>query len=167
VLAAWVYLLGTDTWWSEERRGLVHVFSTGGVVRVHQEHQSKLIDRTVVALRQTPPDSMILDMTASPMLFVLADRLGHGALDTVMPGVFLEPDEEKRFLAQLQASPPSLVVWSDVPFDRMEERDKHTYAPLVTDWVLEHYPRPPWPWDRMPRWYVRLPSDPVGGDAGR
>jgi hypothetical protein len=73
------------------------------------------------------------------MLLVASDRLGPGYRDVVMPGTFVDSEEEVRFLRLLEASPPSLVLWPLKVFDAMPERSIRRFAPRVVKWVLTRY----------------------------
>jgi len=90
-------------------------------------------------LEWSKPGERILDLTASPMLHVASDRLGYGYRDVVMPGTFVDPEEEVRFLKLLEASPPPLVLWPLRVFDQMSERSIRRTAPRVVKWVLARY----------------------------
>lgn len=89
--------------------------------------------------RWTEPGDRILDMTASPLMHVLSQRRGPGYLDVIMPGTFLNSEEELAFLRLLQADPPALVIWPPLPFDWRAERAVEAVAPIVSRWVLRHY----------------------------
>ena len=73
------------------------------------------------------------------MLLVVTDRLGPGYRDVVMPGTFVDPEEEVIFLKRLEASPPALVLWPLRVFDAMPERSIRRSAPRVVKWVLTRY----------------------------
>jgi hypothetical protein len=100
----------------------------------------KNIDPRVEEIRRwTGPDDRILDMTASPLIYVLSQRRGPGYFDMIMPGTFLNREEELAFLSLLQADPPALVIWPPLPFDRRPDRAVQVVAPVVSRWVLRNY----------------------------
>jgi hypothetical protein len=137
--AAWVLLSGADLWLSEERRGVHPVTSTAGVVRIPNRELAELWDDLVAGLKRLPPDSQVLDLTVSPMLYVLSDRLGPGEFDVVMPGTFLDDDEEKSFVQHLRRSPPGGLV---LPQDMDEGGRSALSAPWLWRWVRSHYGDP-------------------------
>jgi hypothetical protein len=155
VFAVWVGLSAPDVMLIEKRRGVHPLAATGGAIRVAALHQASLVDSTVAAMRKTPRDTPILDVTASPILFVLADRRGYGELDLIMPGTFLDEAEETRFVQKLEASPPPLVIWPLLPFDLDPQRFPHAYAPQIDRFVADHYARD----GRPRRWLWLRPSD--------
>ena len=73
------------------------------------------------------------------MLHVVSDRLGSGYRDVVMPGTFVDHEEEVRFLRLLEAAPPALVLWPLRVFDAMPARSIRGSAPRVVKWVLARY----------------------------
>ncbi len=154
VFFSWGWLMSTDLYFTEARRGVEPLASTEGRIRVGGRYQARLIDSTVEAMRSAPAGEAILDMSASPMLFVLSGRRGPGGLDVVMPGTFLVPEEESGFLARLEADPPPLVVWPLLPFDGIDEQVPERYAPRISDFVHGRYARegPP------RRWFVMRPN---------
>lgn len=138
-LAVWVMLLGTDMYFPYARRGGVPIQSLGGRIEVSETKQAKLTDLVVRRLKLTSPDAKILDLTASPVYLLLADRQGYLGYDLVMPGTFITDAEEQGFLAQIQRDPPDLVIWSKPPFDRDPAKSMHITAPKITAWILARY----------------------------
>ncbi len=127
----WIFLLGVDMMFDnpfmnlEPDREMPVTWS-----------QQKRIDK----IREwSKPREQILDLTASPMLQVATDRPGYGYRDVLMPGTFVDPEEEVRFLRLLEASPPPLVLWPLKVFDEMPERSIRKIAPQVVKWVLARY----------------------------
>jgi 4-amino-4-deoxy-L-arabinose transferase-like glycosyltransferase len=127
----WIFLLGVDMMFDNpfmnmELKGQMPVTWS----------QQKRIDK----IRDwSHPRDPILDLTASPMLQVATGRPGYGYRDVVMPGTFVDPEEEVRFLRLLEASPPALVLWPLKVFDEMSERSIRKTAPQVVKWVLARY----------------------------
>jgi hypothetical protein len=129
--ALWVVLLGVDMMFR-------YPFSV-----LPPEHnplitwsQQKRVDKIQ---QWSQPGERILDLTASPMLHVAADRPGYGYRDVVMPGTFVTGEEEKQFVGLLEADPPALVLWPLRVFDAMPERSIRRSAPRVVKWVLSRY----------------------------
>jgi hypothetical protein len=129
--ALWVFLLGVDMMFR-------YPFSV-----LPPDHnplitwsQQKRVDKIV---EWSQPGQRILDMTASPMLHVASDRPGYGYRDVMMPGTFVNGDEEARFVRLLEADPPALVLWPLRVFDAMPERSIRRSAPRVVKWVLARY----------------------------
>lgn len=89
--------------------------------------------------RFTRPGETILDLSASPMLYVLSQRNGPGFADTVMPGTFRDTEEEARFVERLRADPPALVLEAREPFDRRPENELSISMPLLAAWVEDNY----------------------------
>lgn len=93
--------------------------------------------------RFTEEGETILDLSASPMLYVLSERNGPGFADTVMPGTFRDSEEEARFVERLRADPPALVLEAKKPFDNRPENDLDRSMPLLAAWVEENYRKGP------------------------
>jgi hypothetical protein len=127
----WIYVLGVDMMFD-------YPYSMPGPASKDSVtwSQQKRIDKI---LQWSKPGDRVLDLTASPMLLVVSDRLGPGYRDVVMPGTFVKPEEEARLIALLEASPPPLVLWPLVVFDEMPERSIRKIAPAVVKWVLARY----------------------------
>jgi hypothetical protein len=69
----------------------------------------------------------------------VADRSGPGYFDIVMPGTFLDAEEQQEFVRHLESAPPALVVWPREPFDRMPSRGVAATAPTLVAWIRGHY----------------------------
>lgn len=124
VLAAWVFLLATDV-------ALFHVPDPAPAAQV------RLAARKIQ--HWTEPGDVVLDLSHAPILYVLAERLGPGRRDIVMPGTFYDAEDEQRFLSRLEASRPKLVVWPLRVFDDMSARKLQAIAPQLVAWLGEHY----------------------------
>lgn len=158
VLGAWVYLLGFDLYLEPERRGR-HLIETtaelGEPLRVYDEGKARQIDRVVRVIRnRTLPGESILNMAETPMFHVLTGRLGPGYFDVMMPGTFMNDEEELWFLERLKADPPGAVIWPARSFDDMPERDATVTAPRISEWVRANYEMAK---GKQHRWYVMLP----------
>jgi hypothetical protein len=140
VLGGWMFLLGTDIALRPERLGTFPLGSLREGVRVEEENKARNTDRTILAIREwTQPGDLILDLSASPYLYVLTGRLGPGYADIIMPGTFLTEADERAFVARLERSPPAAVIWPRRHFDRRAVRGLGLTAPRVQEWVMEHY----------------------------
>jgi hypothetical protein len=122
-------------------------------IEVQQDHQAQLTDRIVRRLRLTDPEARILDLTASPVYKLLADRRGYGANDLVMPGTFLDDAEARDFFERVKKDPPQLVIWPKHPYDKLPARAVERTAPELTAWVQEHYVK----WGLVRRHYLMGP----------
>ena len=129
--ALWFYLLGVDMVF----RGPFADLAAASTREIPWSQQ-KRIDKIQ---EWSKPGERVLDLTASPMLLVVTDRLGPGYRDVVMPGTFVDPEEEVIFMKRLEASPPALVLWPLRVFDAMPERSIRRTAPRVVKWVLTRY----------------------------
>ncbi len=163
LLAAWVYLLGTDVMVRPEVRGH-NALRSAPETRLRRAHKAENIDRTVELLaRVTPPGGVVLNLSPSPLFHVLTRRPGPGHRDLLMPGTFLDEGEEGAFVERLEAAPPDAVIWPVRAFDRMPSRSVEVTAPKLTAWVKERYefvPGQTWPRPIQPgehRWLVMLP----------
>jgi hypothetical protein len=142
VFSVWVLLSGSDLYLDVSRRGVHPVASLDSRVRIDHRDTAERLDRSVARIqRLTEPGETILDLTHSPMLYVLAGRRGPGHGDVVTPGVFADPADERAFVERLQQAPPALVLWPFSPFDRMRSRSLAVQAPLLSQWIAEHYVR--------------------------
>ena len=151
LFAAWAFLLGSDLPLRSGPSGRpTHELRTShGSIYVANSRTARRLDSRLNSIRKwTDPSQTILDLSAAPGFYALADRGGPGYLGVILPGTFLKPEEEERFLARLRRSPPSLIVWPSKPFDRSRLRGLEFVAPRVDRWVQENY-------------------QPRGGDDGR
>lgn len=138
--ALWLLFMGGDVFLFAENRGQVPVRSLDGRVGVNSEQYAGLVDRIVEIVRRSSAEGeRVLDLSASPLLLVIAGRLGPGGPDLVMPGTFLDESEELAFVARLEASPPALVLWPNRPFDELPGRAVTRTAPHVVRWVRDRY----------------------------
>jgi len=160
-VALWVVLVGIDTYIPHARRGGNPVHALNDRIEVSQPSQQYLTDLTVRRLKMTAPDARILDLTASPIYLLLANRRGYAAPDIVMPGTFLTPEEEAAFIQRVLDNPPALVIWPKRPFDRDPARAVEITTPQLTEWVKTRYER----WGLLRRHYLMGPkgeSEPPG-----
>jgi hypothetical protein len=98
------------------------------------------LDRSVARIRDlTGPDDIVLDLAHSPLIHVLTGRRGPGHGDVVTPGVFADPEVERRFVERLRSAPPTLVLWPRRPFDGRADRALDVHAPHLARWVRNHY----------------------------
>jgi hypothetical protein len=140
VLGLWGYGMNVDSYLPEENRGQVPVRSIPGEVRVVRPADARRVDAVVAWVRrETSPDDVVLDATASPLLHPLMDRRGPGFVDVVSPGVFLTPEEEEAFVERLRARPPAVVLWSEADFDSRPDRGVEVFAPRLSAFVRERY----------------------------
>lgn len=141
-MAGWVYLIGTDRVLDVAYRGDTPLAVLDGEVSLRKTSTLLSIDRKVkVIQKRTQPGDTILDLSASSLFHVLSNRRGPGYADIIMPGTFLDDEEEMAFLARLEAEPPALVIWPGKNFDDDPDRAASRAAPLVVAWVRENYRR--------------------------
>lgn len=138
-VAAWVVLLTIDTYVPHARRGGYPVHALNDQIEVSQQSQALLTDLVVRRIKLTPPDARILDLTASPLYLVLANRRGYAAPDIVMPGTFLTPEEQLAFFERVQRNPPALVIWPKQHFDRDPAHGLEVTTPKLAAWVRANY----------------------------
>ncbi len=140
-LFAWVFLHGTDRWLSPEVRGREPIRTAGSATHMDNAAWAKSLDvRVRVLRRETEPGDTILDLAFSPLVYVLAGRLGPGYHDVLMPGSFLDEAEEIAFVRRLDADPPAMVFWPvQQEFDRMPERALRRQAPHLANWIFGRY----------------------------
>ncbi|MBW2397700.1 MAG: glycosyltransferase family 39 protein [Deltaproteobacteria bacterium] len=139
-LAVWVFLFETDQRLTAERLGEVPYESLSGRISVPDAWRTRALDGRIRELTErTDPGDTILDLTAAPMVHVLTGRPGPGWFDVVVPGTFLDTDEERRFVERLKADPPAVVVAAKRPFDGTASRATSATAPLVAGWLRTHY----------------------------
>jgi hypothetical protein len=140
VLAGWIYAQRIDEFLARDERGTNSVAATGGEVSVTALRVARRIDAVVKTIREsTPPEGVVLDLSAGPLFQVLMQRMGPGYIDVISPGIFLSAREEKLFVARLAVSPPHRVIWPRTAFDRKTKRTIHSYAPRVAAWVRANY----------------------------
>lgn len=134
------FLWGSDYIAHPDQRGRTPFRSTGGRVISTHPFVAGAVDWCVSHIRRwSHPGDVVLDLSASPLLVVLADRQAPGGNDLVMPGTFLDAAEERAFVARLARRPPALVIWPTLPFDHRIARSVEQSAPLVVAWVRDRY----------------------------
>lgn len=140
-LGAWIFLSGSDLYLDPEIRGTMPVAATGNETRVDAPHPwLRHIDRLVRRIQSiVPPGRTLLDVTGGSLIYVLSERPGPGYHDIVMPGTFLNEDEELAFLGRLDQAPPALVIASYRPFDDIKSRSLEDWAPLLGRWIDARY----------------------------
>jgi hypothetical protein len=162
LLALWIFLLGSDTWLGMKRRGDTPLLATAGQTAIHDWHVFQRIDGKVRSIHEwTRPDEAILDLSAAPLLYVLAERLGPGSRDVVIPGTFRSDAEELAFLERLEQNPPAVVIVPRRPFDQTSERAVQNTAPRVSEWVKQNYERRG---DRA-LYLLLVPKHPAGAES--
>ena len=138
--AAMAFLWGSDYIAHPDQRGRTPFRSTGGRVLSTHPFVAGAVDWCVEHIRRwSRPGDVVLDLSASPLPVVLAERSAPGGNDLIMPGTFLDAREEEAFVARLERRPPALVIWPTLPFDHRRARAVDASAPRVTAWVRERY----------------------------
>ena len=80
----------------------------------------------------------IFALPLNPIFYFLTDRSNPTAYDWILPGM-LDDKGEKRVIGQLQANPPKVIVYVDIPIDGKEDRRLSRYAPLIFSYIIENY----------------------------
>ena len=140
LLAGWVYLQGSDLPF-RPANSLVAMRAAEPNVRVAAKAAQRLDSRIREIRKWAPPGQIILDLSASPGFYALADRDGPGYLDLVMPGTFLDEADELEFIRRLERNPPRVIIWPSKPFDRSKLRGLEWTAPHLRVWVHNRYQR--------------------------
>lgn len=138
-LAVWLALHGSLEYLKLPHRQEYAFKSLDGVVSTTGVRFRELDELIMRVRRESSPGDRIFDLSYSPIIYVLAPRLGPGHADVVLPGTFMDEDEQLALLDGLQRDPPALVVMPTYPFDRIDERGVHQTASLVVDWILRDY----------------------------
>jgi hypothetical protein len=140
LFAVWIFVTASDRFLPQKRRGHIPLQSLAGEVELPRSAVAQGIDWSIHSiLTWSRPGDAILDLTASPLFHVIANRNGPGVSDPLIPGSFIADEEEIRYLEALTRAPPALVLRPDIPFDRDPERAIERIAPRVAAWVDEHY----------------------------
>jgi hypothetical protein len=141
ILGVWVFMNGSDRFLDQaEMMGDTPLQNIPGTINVRQMSLGLLVDRLVPIIQQhAKPGDEILVMTHAPLFYVVTDRHSPGYFDVVMPGTFRRPEEELEFVGRIQAKPPAVVVWPRQPFDRNPKRGLQQTAPVLSNWILNHY----------------------------
>ena len=139
-LALWVFLPGADQPFSAAYRGYTPFAPLHGDIRLNKVDWWHVLEAKIGAIRElAPAGSTILDLSAESLLYVISERMGPGSSDIIMPGTFLDSDEERAFIARLEQDPPSLVIVRAIAFDDMRSRAVGRTAPLLMDWIARRY----------------------------
>ena len=80
----------------------------------------------------------ILALPLNPIFYFLTDRINPTAYDWILPGM-LNETAEKKIIGQLQASPPKVIVFVDIPIDGKEDRRLANYTPLIYSYLAKNY----------------------------
>jgi hypothetical protein len=141
-LMCWIVLQGSDLYLDVHERGVHPLRVLDETVLIRDYEEAERLDRSVVRIRSlSRPDQRVLDLTFSPMIYVLANRRGPGYADVVTPGVFADADHERAFVERLRRDPPALVLWPKKHFDELPSRALRTHAPHLSRWVIANYVR--------------------------
>ncbi len=140
VFASWIFLFGSDRFLAIERRG-THPIRAGDSTWFHRsEPLSDALSEVAAEIQKlTGPDDTIFDLSIAPMMHLFADRGGVSRSGIVIPGTFLSPEEEAAALAELQESPPAVVIVGLSHFDGAMSRSIGATAPRTTQWVGLNY----------------------------
>ena len=80
----------------------------------------------------------ILALPLNPIFYFLTDRKNPTEYDWILPGM-LNAADEKKVIGQLQASPPKVIVFVDIPIDGKEDRRLANYTPLIYSHLSKNY----------------------------
>lgn len=139
-LACWVVLQGSDLYLDVFERGVHPLRALDEKVLIRDYEKAEQLDRSVTRIRAlSRPDERVLDLTYSPMIYVLANRRGPGYADVVTPGVFADADHERAFVERLEREPPALVLWPKQPFDGLASRALEVHASQLSSWIFANY----------------------------
>jgi hypothetical protein len=140
ILTGWIYLIGSDRYVGPSiLRGETPSESVKEEILL-KKGRATIFDAQIPIIQEhAKPGDTILVMFHAPLLYVLAERHSPGYHDLIMPGTFRSPEEEQAFLQRLEASPPALVVWPRLNFDRMPSRGIRETAPQIGRWVQRNY----------------------------
>jgi hypothetical protein len=141
VFGLWVFLTNCDLYVRyASLRGMHPLAALDHQIGIAPDSRYRPTDRIVSELRaRTSPKDVVLDLSASSLLLVIAGRGGPGGADVIMPGTFLTPEEERSFVARLERHPPALVIRPLWVFDEMPTRTLEHQAPELSAWVRERY----------------------------
>ena len=137
---AWLFIQGMDRNFDVWDRGLVPMRAGIASQDLKPTVEAIELERLLGSIEsRSQPGDTLLDLSASPLLYVLADRQSVGGFDIFMPGTFTSSQEEVAFVQRLEASPPALIIWPGWAFDSRRDRAVQRTAPLVSRWALDHY----------------------------
>jgi phage shock protein PspC (stress-responsive transcriptional regulator) len=140
LLAIWIFVPGADRALYPNFRGNTPFAPLEGRVLLHEDDWWHGLTPRLAEIRaRTGPEDRILDLSASPLLYVLLDRMGPGYHDIVMPGTFLDEAEEQAFRERLERDPPALAILPAQPFDKLKSRSLARLVPHLMAWVASHY----------------------------
>ena len=140
VFGAWVFLSGSDLCLGAKFRGKQPVTTLGSQTAIAPGHPFEEFDRIVSEIRmRTSPEDVVLDLSALSLLHVASERRGPGGADVLMPGTFLNAEEERSFVARLERSPPALVIVLRKPADKILLPAISHWAPELLVWVRDRY----------------------------
>ncbi|MBT3513911.1 MAG: hypothetical protein HN474_01165 [Nitrospina sp.] len=80
----------------------------------------------------------ILALPLNPIFYFLTDRKNPTPYDWILPGM-LDVADEKKVIGQLQANPPKVIVYVDIPIDGKEDRRLANYTPLIYSYLAKNY----------------------------
>lgn len=80
----------------------------------------------------------IFALPLNPIFYYLTDRVNPTPYDWILPGM-LDEAGQRNVVAQLEADPPKLIVFVDIPIDGREERRFSNYAPIIFEFIAANY----------------------------
>ncbi|MBI5178706.1 MAG: glycosyltransferase family 39 protein [Nitrospinae bacterium] len=87
----------------------------------------------------TQKDDRIFAMPLNPLWYYLSGRMNPTAYDWVLPGMFWNPSDEEKLIAQMAAARPPLIILVDIAIDNREDRRLTAYVPGLIAWTVAHY----------------------------
>ena len=95
----------------------------------------QIVDRIEI---YSDPGNPILALPLNPVFYFLTGRINPTPYDWILPGMLDEP-AQKKLVQRLKQAMPKLIVYVDIPIDGLEERRLSNYAPVLFQFIAEHY----------------------------
>ncbi len=88
--------------------------------------------------RYSKPNDPILALPLNPIFYFLTGRQNPTPYDWILPGM-LDHEDERKVIERLNAFPPKVVVFVDIPIDGKEDRRLTNYTPLIYSYLVRNY----------------------------
>ena len=96
---------------------------------------AQVVDRIEIYSEENDP---ILALPLNPIFYFLTGRVNPTSYDWVLPGM-LDQEDEGEVIRQLEANPPKVIIFVNIPIDGREDRRLARYAPLIYKFIFKNY----------------------------
>jgi len=95
--------------------------------------------RALERLAQLPGGAELLVLPEEGFINFFAARRSRVRTSTVIPGMLLTPEDERRFVTDLAAQAPDYIIITTRRFREHGTGSLASYNPIVVGWIQQHY----------------------------